>query len=167
MTKYIGDQNPVILFYKRNIMNLEFAGAIIFSLIILYFLPRILAPVSVDAWVLNIKTALYPVIATISGALLGFVITGVSIILAFSDSHKLDRVRKSKGFEDIYKVYFRAIKYLALTTVISVFGIVISYYATYMFYLVFISSILSIVGLYRCMWVLERITGIVHKKEVI
>ncbi len=166
MAKYIEDQNKIILYLKRHFMMAELVISIVLSIIILFIvLPKVLGSTSVDDWVLSIRINLYPVIASISGALLGFVITGVSIILVFSDSDKLEHIKGRKQYPTVYKVYFWTIKCLAVTTIISVFGIVISTYSTIWFYLLFISSVISTFAVYNCIWALEKITEIVHKKE--
>lgn len=166
MTNEIKSQNRVILFWKRNLMNVDLGIAILISIIFLLILPKILEPTLLSDWLSSIKTSLYPVIATISGALLGFVITGVSILIAFSESDNLRLLKKTKQFKNIFKVYFRAIYYLAITTLISVFGIVINANLSVpIFWILVISSVVSLVGLYRCIWVLEKVVEIVHKEK--
>lgn len=166
MTEEIKSQNKIILFWKRNLLNAELGLAILISIIFLIFLPQILSPTSLTDWLSTIKTSLYPVIATISGALLGFVITGVSILIAFSESDRLRLLKKTKQFRNIFNVYFRAIYYLAITTIISVLGIIIDSNLTVLiFYILLISSVVSLFGLYRCIRVLEKVVEIVHKEK--
>lgn len=166
MTEEIKNQNKIILFWKRNLLNAELGLAILISIIFLIFLPQLLGPTSLADWLSTIKTSLYPVIATISGALLGFVITGVSILIAFSESDRLRLLKKTKQFRNIFNVYFRAIYYLAITTIISVLGIIIdSNLTVFIFYILLISSVVSLFGLYRCIRVLEKVVEIVHKEK--
>ena len=163
MIRNIEDQNRLVLFYKRNFMNIDMIIAII-SVVVLYYMSiTLLNSTSIEQWILTIKTSLYPVIATISGALLGFVITGVSIILlAFTPSNKLTSLKKSSQYKNIFNVYFRAIYYLAITTIISVFGLIITTYNTFWFWILITSSTISLLGLYRCIWILEKIVKITH-----
>jgi len=166
MTDEIKSQNRLILFWKRNFMNVELGISIIISIIILLLLPFLVAPTPMETWILSIKNSLYPVVATISGTLVGFVITGVSILVAFSESDKLRLLKKTKQFKNIFRVYFRALYYLAITTLISILGIVMdSNFIIPLFWLLVISSAISVFGLYRCIWVLERVVGIVHKEK--
>jgi len=168
MAKKLEDENSLILFYKRHFMNVELLIVFIIAILILYLLFILLSPNGFDSWIISIKGSLYPVIATVSGALLGFVITGVSVIIAFSESDKLRLLRKpstKKTFKSLFDVYFRTIYYLAATTIISIFGIVIHQYSTFLFCILVISSFISLQGLYRCIWVLENLVQIIHKTD--
>lgn len=158
------DGNGLILFYKRHFMDVELVIVIIIAIFVLYLLPSILAPTTIDQWVSSIKTNLYPVVATISGALLGFVITGVSVIIAFSESDKLRLLKKAKKTsKSLFDVYFRTIYYLAATTIIAILGIVIDQHSTLWFFLLVLLSFISLQGLYRCVWILENLVQIIHK----
>lgn len=160
------NRNGPILFYKRHFMDVELVIVIIIAVIILCLLPLILVPTTIDQWVGSIKTNLYPVVATISGALLGFVITGVSVIIAFSESDKLRLLKKAKKTsKSLFDVYFRTIYYLAATTIISILGIIINQYSTVWFCLLVILSFMSLQGLYRCIWILENLVQIIHKTD--
>jgi len=156
----------LVLFYRRHFMDVELIIVIIIAILVLYLLPSVLAPVTIDQWIVSIKTNLYPVIATISGALLGFVITGVSVIIAFSESKKLRLLKKAKNTsKSLFHVYFRTIYYLAATTIISILGIIISQHSAIWFYLLVILSFMSLQGLYRCVWILENLVQIIHKTD--
>lgn len=165
MTQPPENQNAIILYYKRHFLNVELGIATILTILILLVIIKELPPFTLDTWVLSIKYNLYPVIATISGALLGFVITGVSVIIAFTESDKFRLLRKTTTYKKLFEVYFRTIYYLAGTTLISAIGIVITNYSTFWFYLLVWSAIISAFGLYRCIWILENLVEILTKKE--
>lgn len=147
--------------YKRNFLNLELGLSILLGLGAIW----LLSFVDLNSWLQTNRTTIYSLIATISTTLLGFVITGVSVLIAFSESEKLKLLRESAQFETIFIVYFSTIKFLAITALLSIFGIIFStFFQNLILYLVVWSIIISSLRIYRCLWVLENIVKIFHKK---
>lgn len=109
---------------------------------------------------------LYPLVAQISGTLLGFVITAVSIIISLIDRSIFKDFRKSKSYPELYQVYFSTIKWLGLTTAFSVLSIFISSNVELYFFFVFLFlSVVSVLRLYRTVWVLVNIVEIIRRKD--
>lgn len=160
-----GNKDKILLYYKRNFLNVQLVIGTVSIFLILLVLTYLIPSTTINNWVLSIKENLYPVIASVSGALLGFVITGVSVIIVFTESDKLKLLRKTDTYKDVFKVYFRAIYYLALTTGISAIGIVIPKFDTFCFYLLLWSLLISTLGLYNCIWVLENLVEVLTKKK--
>lgn len=115
----------------------------------------------------GVRTSFYATIAQIEGALLGFVIAGVSILLTMSESPAMIILRKSPYFRTIYDVFTNSAKFFALSTVISLFAMVWdkddSLNITLMF-LVIWCVIISIFRLSRCLWILDKIIDMQIKK---
>lgn len=161
--------------YKRRFLQVEFLASLVVTVFIIGYIRSNWTPEYVDLWIIENKGNLYSLIASIGGTLLGFVITGVSIIIAFSDSKKLRLLTKSDQYQQIFKIYFSTIKYLAVTTVLSVIGLVIqnsnsvsinriviagSWNIIVLYTLILVVTI-SIFRFYRCMWILQNIVEII------
>lgn len=100
----------------------------------------------------------FPVIATISVTLLGFIMTGVSVLISFTDSGKLNLLKQSVHYQTLFDIFFSAIKFLAITAAISIFGIFSSGTILQIsFYLILWGIIISSFRTYRCIWALEEI----------
>lgn len=147
--------------YNRHFLDAELLLSGVICLFLIYSMNRTWSSLTIREWISANKREIYPLVATIAGTLLGFVITGVSIIIAFSGSEKLALLRKSPHFKTMFTIYFSTMKLLAITTIIAVSGIVVDdKWAIRIFYLMLWSVIISSFGIWRCFWVLENIAKI-------
>jgi hypothetical protein len=90
-----------------------------------WFLPELLDSTrSLSALDQPTRQVLYQTLAGISGALLGFVIAAVSILLALGRGPRMRFVLESPWAPLIPATFFAAVRELALATVIFVLGIV-------------------------------------------
>lgn len=152
--------------YKRHFLAAEFLISIAFALIIIFFVRSFWSYEAIISWISANKKEVYSLIASIGGTLLGFVITGISIIIAFSESEKLKLLRKSKVYNTIFDIYFSTIRYLAVTTIIPIIGLVVNEGEIYILYLLIWSIIISSLRIWRCIWVLENIVKIIHENII-
>ncbi len=135
--------------------------AVVLVLIIRQILEFNLSPDILNVW-LNLKlNSLYTIIATIAGTLLGFIITSISIIVAFTESDKLEILRESDHYTTLFNIYFNTIKILAITTIVAVIGIIDNSGNIFLFYISLISTIMSALFIWACIWALESIIDIV------
>ena len=116
----------------------------------------------------GIRQGVYIAIASIAGSLLGFIVTTVSIIMGFMSSPRLRLVRESQHHQTLYSVFFSAIRYLAVVTVLALVGLLIDrdnapkVWATYV---VLGATLVATARMYRCVWVLEKVIRIVVRNE--
>ena len=149
--------------YKRHFLLAELIISIIFTIGIMVLVHFLWSHELLKSWIITNRNTIYPLIATIGGTLLGFVITGVSIILAFSESEKLRLLKRSKQYKTIFTIYFSTIKYLAITTIIAIIGLVVNDdFSVVIFYLLLWSVTISALRIWRCLWVLQSIVEIIH-----
>lgn len=147
--------------YNRHFLDAELLLSGVICLFLIYLINRTWSSEIIREWIFANKREIYPLVATIAGTLLGFVITGVSIIIAFSGSEKLALLRKSPYFKTIFTIYFSTMKFLAITTIIAVSGIVVDdKWAIRIFYLLLWSVMISSFRIWRCLWILENIARI-------
>jgi len=114
------------------------------------------------------RVTLYGTMAALFGSLLGFSITAVSIVLGFAASEKLEIVRKSKHYMDLWQVFKSAIKALAFATIFALLGLIFDKDinpVNFILYINLFTAILSVFRVARCIWVLENIIAIVTKQQ--
>ncbi|MBI5352242.1 MAG: hypothetical protein HZB50_06350 [Chloroflexi bacterium] len=114
------------------------------------------------------RSAVYGALSAIFGALLGFVITAVSIVLGYVASDKLTLVRESPHYEDLWRVYKAAMRSLAVATIAGLLGLIFDREARPMpllFYLNILTTTLAFFRLGRSIWVLENIISLVTQQE--
>jgi hypothetical protein len=150
--------------YKRHFLEAELLISVAVALIIIFYTRSIWSNSDTTSWISANKKEIYPLIASIGGTLLGFVITGVSIIIAFSESEKLRLLKESTQYKTIYDIYFSTIRYLAIATVTPIIGMIVNNGAIYILYFLIWSIIISSLRIWRCIWVLENIVEIIQKK---
>jgi hypothetical protein len=151
--------------YKRNFLIGDLILAVTISMIFLAIFICQITPSEIEDWLSLNDEQIYPLIATIAGTLLGFVLTGISIIIALTESEKLKLLMESKHSKDIFTIYFSATKYLAVATVLAIIGLAIpDDYSLLFFSIVFIFVMISIFRIWRCLWALENIVEIIRKQ---
>jgi hypothetical protein len=110
------------------------------------------------------RGAVYGALASIYGSLLGFAITAVSIVLGFSGTERLTVVRESKHYPILWKVFTATIRTLGLATVVALFGLILdrdNHPMNIALYLTVFASVLAVLRLARCVWVLENVIALV------
>lgn len=150
--------------YNRNFLKAELLISVAFSILFILVIKYFWSYEIIGEWISANRKEIYPLIATIGGTLLGFVITGVSIIIAFSESEKLRLLKQSKQYKTIFEIYFSTIRYLAITTMLPILGMIINDgLSVYILYFLIWSVIISSFRMWRCLWILESIVEIMHK----
>jgi len=149
--------------YEKYFLFMEFLFSIFLTLITLWLLDRY----NMQDEVMNIlkgsRSALYGAIAGVSGSLLGFVITGLSILLVTGNNAGMNALRSSKFYYQIFKVFLNTSKYLGLLVVLSLVSLIIDRDTAPLFevnMLVLWGVIIVTFRILRCLWVLENIIKI-------
>lgn len=148
--------------YHKYFLEVEFLISGVICLLSILLMNYVWSSQAINKWIFSNKDEIYPLVATIAGTLLGFVITGVSILIAFSESERLKLLKQASQFKTIFTIYFSTMKFLAMTTIVAVSGIVIDdRWAIPIFYLLLWSIIVSSLRIWRCFWILENIAKII------
>lgn len=112
------------------------------------------------------RSSLYGALADIFGSLLGFIIAAVSIAVGFSGSERLDVVRKSKHYPELWNAFNHAIRALGLATLIALAALLLDRDAKPFYLLSYataLATLLATLLLGRSIWVLEQLVIIVAK----
>jgi uncharacterized membrane protein len=113
------------------------------------------------------RAPVYGAIATIAGSLLGFVITSVSILLGYVNTH-LGPLRNTAHYPTLWNTYKSGIKMLALTTLMAIVALIWDRDKSpqrFVMYGVLVASILSLLRLVRCIWILEQVIAVVTRRR--
>lgn len=152
--------------WKKHFLFVELLLSIL--LIILFYI--VVQKMQIESRMMDLvknnRSAIYTLIASISGSLLGFTFTGIAILLALADNQKLGILTQSKHYSKIYKVYISTIKILAITTILSLVSLIYDHEGSpkcIMLYLNLWAVILVCFRLLRCLWILEKIILIANK----
>ncbi len=109
------------------------------------------------------RSASYSAVASISGSLLGFVITSVSIIAAFGAMPKFEILRKSPQYAAIFGIFFDSIYWLASTTILALFGLVFDTDRAPMAILTCAALLvfsITAARVWRCVWILQKLAKV-------
>ena len=112
-------------------------------------------------WVISYGYRLFPYIATISGALIGFIITSISIISGFlrDERSRVSSLRDKPISDYIFAAFFHAIIALGITMVMTLVGSVSNGpLATWLFIFIAFAIAVTMMRLFRCLWILSKLT---------
>ncbi|RJS49675.1 MAG: hypothetical protein CIT03_02485 [Methanobacterium sp.] len=146
----------IVAFYWNHLKLSNVILSFFIVFIIKFVLETYYSPGDLNTLISANKDNIYLIVATISGTLLGFIITSISVIAAFFDSKKLELIREYGMVNDLFNIFFSTIKFLAITTLIAILGI-ISNWTILIFYLIIFNVIVSSFLIACCIWALETI----------
>ncbi len=153
-------------FWEANFLLLELLLAIAVG-VIFYIWDRYLGgALDIDMLLDGNRSALYATLASIFGALLGFVVTTVSIIMTSASDNRLSLVRRSQHYLTLWKAFTSAIRVLAVATIVAISALLLDRDKSPIHIitdLVAFSAFFAALRLMRCVWILERIVGLISK----
>lgn len=144
----------LIRIWKKNFLCAELIASVFIIGILVYFFNS-----QITTLFKSIRLQLYGTISGISGALLGFVIAGLSILLTMNDNEQLRILKTSVYYKLIYKVFLSTSKYLAIATIVPLLGMIIDTDTCpqkWLTYMIIWSLLISFLRLVRCFWILEK-----------
>jgi hypothetical protein len=120
----------------------------------------------IDGFLSGNRGAIYGALASIFGSLLGFVITGLALILSLSSVERLAPLRQTEHYETLLRVFTSAMWALGIATIVSLVALVVdrdenpvppAQYAT------FGGLILAVVRIVRVVWILELLVSVLSR----
>ncbi|WP_203289126.1 hypothetical protein ACK1LH_19685 [Metabacillus indicus] len=149
-------------------MKIELSLSIILILITILIVGKSIGFDHFTEMLVSIRATLYGTIAAVAGALLGFVITGLSVLLTANSTPQLDMLRKSKHYKTIFKVFFSTSRFLGLLLLFALVGLIFdkdTHPILVLTYLTCWGVIIVTFRILRCLWVLEKIVDLYIHKE--
>lgn len=150
-------------YYKLHFLGIELVLTLIFLTIVVILTNKYIGFNVIELSLNGTRTTLYGTLAAVAGAMLGFVITGLSVLLTTNNDKQMEQLRKSKHYKTIFIIFFSTSKYLGLLLITSLISLVLDKDNSPIIALTIIAlSLTIIVGirLLRCIWVLEKIVEI-------
>ncbi len=147
-------------------MQLEFILAIILCIVLILWAEYFGGKTLIESCLLNVRKELYTAVAAVFGSLLGYSITAVSIVIGYAANEKFQLIKDSKHYMDLWNIFTSSMKVFALTTLLSLIGLLVDRDNSpniLIFYILFFLVILSLFRISRSIWVLDKIIKIVAK----
>lgn len=148
--------------YRRDFLNWELgfslAATLTFVLASEFWFGR-----SVIAEWKDGRQAMYGATAGLGVSCVGFLISATAVILAFGDMPKLRLLRDSGQYQRIFTIYFSAMKWMSVLTVVAFAGLLVdtdSRPVVWMTYLLVCSGSIAAFRLYRCVWILKKLSKV-------
>jgi hypothetical protein len=111
---------------------------------------------------------LYGALISLHGALLGFVIATVAIVIGLVGHERLAVLQASAQYETLWRVFTSSARALGVAAGCALLGLLFdrdSHPSGWVFYAVVGTSVLAFFRLWRCIWALEAIISIVVAKS--
>lgn len=143
--------------WARNFLTYELILSILIAICAFFLIKHF--TIDIDNILKQTRLQIYATIASTSGALLGFVITSISILLTMKESPTILILKNSPHYRTVFDVFLSTSRYLAFTSIASLTGILIDKDNSphiWFFYLILWVVIISILRLLRCLWILEK-----------
>ena len=146
--------------YEKNFLRNDLFFCLIFSLII--FLLDMFLKWDVFKFVSQSFDTLYPTITSGGLTIFVFILTSISIIIAFLQNKKLEQFASSKQPITILKTFFSTLRWFGGLTAVSFFASLNWNYniTVVFFWLIFIILSVSIMRLTRSIWVITKLANL-------
>lgn len=154
--------------YGRHFLWYELAISVIGVAVLWFVVGRTVGQTSLQSFLGDNRQILYSSVAVIAGALLGFVIAGVTVLLVLPPNRLLSAIKETKAYDSVHPIFFSTLKMLAITTVVALLALFVDtkdHPNIVMFYITLWGLIISSLRIGRCVWVLENIIEITERSR--
>lgn len=154
-------------FWGQHFLPLELGAAILAFGVFLWISvcnPPALAFLRIPA---GNRSELYDTVGSVVGALLGFVIAAVAIVLGYAQDERFKILRGSRHYEQLWKIFVSSARWLAAGTVTTVLALLYdrdSRPVPFLFYAFVVTNLVAAVRIARVVWALEKIVWIVVRR---
>lgn len=149
--------------YRAHFLGIEFLISVMIISVLTYIFYKYFGFDVFQSKLNGIRGVLYGTLVALSGALLGFVITGLSVLLTSSTTPQVEKLKQSKHYKSIFKIFFNTSKYLGVLFIASLLSLVFDQDSSPTILLPLITLwalIIVIFRLLRCIWVLEKMVSL-------
>ena len=109
------------------------------------------------------RGAVYGTLASISGSMLGFVITALAVTLTFSSSGRLALLRQSRHYETMWRVFTASMHALALATIVALLALFLDRddrQVPALQYAAGGAMVLAVLRIVRTIWVFQQVISL-------
>lgn len=150
-------------FYRKHFLGCELILSMILIFVSVYFIYNTVGISSLQDSLKGIRNPLYGTMASLAGAFLGFVITGLSVLLMANSTENIEKLKRSKHYKTIFNIFFSTSKYLGILLVVSLVSLVFDKDCDpfiYLFFATLWAFVIVALRILRCLWVLKKIVGL-------
>ena len=158
----------LIGFWQVHFLGVELVAAGILTGVLILWIEAFDRYGSVEEILRDNRTALYGVMASIFGSLLGFAITTTAIIIGFAQSPQLEVVRRSTHYPTLWKVLTSTIRWLGVALVVSIVAFVLDRdddSVQLLSYVFVATGLVAGLRLARTVWVLENVIALITRNR--
>lgn len=151
-------------FYEKHFLPMEFILSIVVAVAFAAAFELHFGRDGLFASIDKNRANVYGAVASVCGSLLGFVISAVSVILVFGQH--LQFLKATGHYPTVFEVFFQTILWLAAATMWSFVGMVVDTAGSERIWVAYVMlwlSILVVLRVYRCVWLLKKITAVAAK----
>lgn len=151
-------------FWRRRFLEIELTLAVIITITVAVAILIFAPDGDIPGITKEDRSLVYRTTASVAAALLGFLITVVSVILGFAHSDQLSVLRKSRHYLTLWHVFFNAIQVLAFLVLASFAGLLLDLKDSPRLWVEMIFLFLATLAIFRVarsIWVLRQIILIV------
>lgn len=114
------------------------------------------------------RGAVYGALASIFGALLGFVIAAIAIVLGYAPTEQFAFIREQGQYHVLWKIFIRSIEALGTATIIALVALVFDTEHSpsgLMQVAVVFATVWAILSLSRVIWAIKKVVALVTKER--
>jgi hypothetical protein len=104
---------------------------------------------------------IFPIFFNAGITLVGCLLTGISVLVAFLDKSQLERFKTADLFNDIFGIFFNALLFCGIFTILGLWGLIAP--GLLVSRLASITIILIIARIWRCIWIFKNLIEIICK----
>ena len=158
----------MIPLWRKNFLPIEYGLAVVVTCGFAIWIFLFEGVQHINVILASNRATLYGTLASISGSLLGFVLTASSIVLSLSNSPSLAILRNSKHYPTLWKIFNATIKTLAFSTFTTLTCLLFdrdNKPVTWLVVPAIFAVILSCFRLMRTIWAFERVISLVTQEH--
>jgi type IV secretory pathway VirB2 component (pilin) len=110
------------------------------------------------------RATIYGTLATTFGALLGFAIAAISIIISYAENQRLERLREDKDYATLWLIFTSTIRWSGIASLMALAALIADRDGAalrWMTYAVLFTSLAATFRTIRTIWIIENVVRIV------
>ena len=155
-------------FWRKHFLGVELAIAFAATVVFYAWVRYAHGSRSINPLIGGQRSVVYSMLATLDGALLGFVIATTAIVLGFAPGERFEILRNSAHYRTLWRTFTSTIRSLALATAVAIAALLVDHDShTNMLAMVLCAgtTLLSALRVWRSVWVLEGTIKVVTRQQ--